>query len=141
MRISRRALVGRAAAGLPMAWAARALAAPPPVDRLRARLRGRLILPGDPDYEAARRGPSFGPAEDRRPAIIAQCADADAVAGTVDFAGHASLPLAVKSGGHDVLAACIAEGGLVIDLSRMVEVTIDAASGTARVGPGVRAGA
>jgi len=136
MRMSRRSVV---AAGPALALSGRARGATP-VESLRSRLHGRLILPVDADYDAARRGASFGPGEDRRPAMIAQCVDADDVARAIDFARRGGLPVAVKSGGHDVLAACIAEGGMVLDLSTMARVEIDAAARTARVQPGLRSG-
>jgi FAD/FMN-containing dehydrogenase len=138
MRVSRRSIV---AAGPVLALASRAGRGATPMEALRSRLRGRLILPGEPGYDTARRGASFGPGEDRRPAAIAQCADADDVARAIDFARRSGLPIAVKSGGHDVLAACVAEGGMMVDLSGMTGVEIDAAARTARVQPGLRSGA
>src|SRR5215831_17610336 len=98
MSPDRRTVMKRAAGLLPLVFAARAAEAAPSVERLRAPLRGRLILPRDADYEAARRGASFSPAEDRHPALIVRCADAGDVARTIEFARAAALPLAVKAG-------------------------------------------
>jgi len=141
MTLGRRSLVAGLAASA-LAWEARAaLGSAGTLAGLRSRLKGRLILPGDDGYAAARRGASFSPAEDRHPAAIVQCADESDVARAIDAARTASLAIAVKSGGHDVLGECTADGGLVIDLGAMTRVDIDAAQQTATVQAGVRSGA
>jgi FAD/FMN-containing dehydrogenase len=137
MQTGRRNLMAGLAASA-LAGRARATA---PLDGLRSRLKGRLILPGDAVYDSARRGASFSPAEDRRPAAIVQCADASDVARAIDFARSASLAIAVKAGGHDVLGECVNDGGVVIDLGPMTGIDIDAANRTAVVQAGVRSGA
>jgi FAD/FMN-containing dehydrogenase len=66
------------------------------VQELRAKLRGELIAPGDADYDGARK--VYNAMIDRRPALIARCADVADVVACVDFAREKKLLLAVPSG-------------------------------------------
>jgi hypothetical protein len=109
-----------------------------PLQGLRSRLLGRLITPDDPDYDAARRVVNF--TVDRQPRAIVRAEDADDVAEAVDFARIHDLPLAVRSGGHSLAQLSIIDDALVIDLSGMNRVRIDAAKGIARVEPGATSG-
>ena len=70
---------------------------------------------------------------DKRPAAIARCADADDVATAVRFAAEHGLPLAVRGGGHNVAGTAVVDDGLVIDLSAMRAVRIDASGRTVHV--------
>ena len=54
------------------------------IEDLKSRFQGKLIVQADPQYESARR--VFNAAIDRRPALIAQCANADDVTQAVNFA-------------------------------------------------------
>src|SRR5579863_38740 len=105
----------------------------------RSALKGDLILPSDAEYERARRVGSFNPTTDKHPAMIARCADASDVIRAIEFSEYASLDVAVRSGGNDVLGASSCDGGMVIDVSRMKRIEIDAKAGIAHVGGGVRA--
>ena len=105
---------------------------------LRARLRGRLILPGDQGYDAARRTARWNPATEKHPAMIAQCESEDDVRRCIEFARRHELKLAVRSGGHSFLGWGTGDG-LVIDLSRMKGIALDPVQRTARVGAGVTA--
>ena len=60
---------------------------------------GQLIGPDDTAYEEARK--VYNAMIDRRPALIARCADAADVAQVVRFAREHELPLAVRGGGHN----------------------------------------
>src|SRR5262245_48987476 len=61
------------------------------IDRLRAQLKGRLILPADPSYESARRIFYWNPATERRPRIIVQCAREEDALRAVEFAREHQL--------------------------------------------------
>ncbi|HEX6391611.1 MAG TPA: FAD-binding oxidoreductase, partial [Solirubrobacteraceae bacterium] len=98
---------------------------------LAERLRGHVIGPDHPEYDAARR--VWNGMIDKRPLAIARCADADDVAATIRFAIQHDLPLAVRGGGHNVAGTAVVDDGVVIDLSSMREVRIDASGSTVHV--------
>ena len=94
-------------------------------------MAGGVIAPNDPEYEPARR--IWNGMIDKRPVAIARCADAGDVATAVRFAAEHGLPLAVRGGGHNVAGTAVVDDGLVIDLSAMRGVRIDAAGRTVHV--------
>jgi len=77
---------------------------------------------------------------DRRPALIARCLTEADVSAAVRFACAHRMLVSVRGGGHHIAGNAVAEGGLMIDLSGMRKVEIDAGSRTARVGPGALLG-
>lgn len=112
---------------------------PDAVATLGARLKGRLILPADPGYEAARRVYFWNPRTARTPALVVRCAHADDVVRAVEFARQHELEVAVRAGGHSP-TGWGTSNGLVIDLSGMKQVTIDPAKRICRVDAGVLGG-
>ena len=110
------------------------IASPSPVTDLRNLMRGSVLAPGDPDYDAARS--VWNGAIDRRPAVIARCAGAADVIAALDVADRHGLPVTVRSGGHGVAGRAVRDGALLIDLSQLDEVRVDPARRRARVGPG-----
>ena len=108
------------------------------VEKLRPRFRGALLRPGQGGYDQARR--VWNGAIDRRPALVARCADADDVAEAVRFARERDLPVSVRGGGHAVAGHAVVEDGLMIDLSPMNAVAVDPASRTATAGGGTLLG-
>ncbi len=103
-------------------------------DHLAGALRGDVIRPGDADYDGARA--LWNGMIDRRPAIIARCADTHDVSATVRFAVDHDLVFAVRGGGHNVAGTAGVDAGLVIDLSAMNDVMVDPEARTARAGGG-----
>ncbi len=101
-------------------------------------LHGELILPGDPDFDGARR--LWNGVFDPRPAAIARCVDASDVATTIRFGRDRGLPIAIRGGGHNVAGTGSADGGLVIDLSAMRSVEVDPDRREAVVGGGATLG-
>jgi FAD/FMN-containing dehydrogenase len=99
-------------------------------DVLQHSLAGRVIVPGDDEYDGARR--CFNAFVDRRPAVIARCRSTDDVAAAFEFSRANDLPIAVRGGGHNPAGHCVLDDGLVIDLSEMRAVELDADAGIAR---------
>lgn len=110
----------------------------PYIESFRHALRGELVQPGAPGYEMARR--VWNGAIDKRPALIAYCAGPDDVIAAVGFARSSGMPLAVRSGGHNVAGNSVCDGGLVIDLSRMKGMAVDPHKRTARAEAGLTLG-
>ena len=106
---------------------------------LRTDLSGGLIAPGDAGYDAARRG--WNGRFDRRPGAIARCAAAGDVVTAIRAAREHGIRVAVRSGGHSYAGNSSIDDGLLIDLSAMGGVDVDAGERAASVGPGVRWGA
>jgi FAD/FMN-containing dehydrogenase len=104
------------------------------VRELRASLSGTLLGPEDEGYEAARH--VWNGMIDKRPALIARCANTTDVVHAVTFARERELLLAVRGGGHSFPGYSTCDGGLVIDLSPMRSVSVRADNRTARVGGG-----
>ena len=90
---------------------------------------GELVCPEDQGYNSARA--VWNGMIDRRPALIAYCANRRDVIEAVNFARRTGITIAVRSGGHNIAGASLCDGGLVIDLSRMNRVTVNSASRTA----------
>jgi len=104
------------------------------IESFSAALRGQLLLAGSADYDAARS--IWNAMIDRRPALIARCATAVDVVTAVRFATAHDLLVSVRGGGHNIAGNAVCDGGLMIDLSAMTAVDVNAAARTARVGPG-----
>ena len=108
------------------------------IGRLRAKLGGALLRPGDAAYDDARR--LWNGMVDKRPAAIARCATAEDVREAVALASQAGLTVAVRGGGHSIAGASSCDGGLMIDLSPMKGIRVDPARRTAHAEPGVLLG-
>ncbi len=104
------------------------------VAELRASLRGEVIGRGDPDYDLARR--VWNGVIDRHPAVIARCTDVPDVIEAVRIARHHRPVVSVRGGGHQVAGSGVCDDGLVIDLSAMSAVQVDATRHTAFVQAG-----
>ena len=104
-------------------------------DSLRSSLRGRLLLPTDDGYEAARH--VWNGMIDKRPAAIVQCAGVADVQAAVRFGRAEGLTLAVRGGGHNVAGNATCDGGLLIDMGLMKSVRVDPAERTARAEAGL----
>jgi FAD/FMN-containing dehydrogenase len=95
---------------------------------------GRLIGPEDADYDEARK--VYNAMIDKRPALIARCANAADVAQAVRFARDHDLLLAIRGGGHNGAGLGTVDDGVVIDLSLLKGVDVDPKARTARVAGG-----
>ena len=102
------------------------------------RLRGRVVGPEDAGYDEARA--VWNGMVDKRPRLIVQCVGVADVRAAVAFGREHGLPIAVRGGGHNVAGDAVCDGGLVVDLSSMRGVRVDASSGTVRAEGGVTIG-
>jgi FAD/FMN-containing dehydrogenase len=105
---------------------------------LEAIFRGELVRPEDAGYDAARR--IYNAMIDKRPRLIAQCANVADVIRALNFGRARDLRIAVRGGGHNGPGLSLCDDGLVIDLSRMKGVHVDPGKRTVRVEPGCRWG-
>ena len=101
-------------------------------------LRGTLIGRDHPDYDEARK--LYNGMIDKRPLLIARCADVADVIAAVNFGRDNDLLIAIRGGGHNGPGLGSVDDGLVIDLSTMKGVRVDPENRTVRVGPGCTTG-
>ena len=96
---------------------------------------GEILRPGDPGYDEARH--VWNGTIDRFPALIARCRTTEEVAAAVRMADVAGLEIAVRAGGHSIPGLSVCEGGVMIDLSPMKGIEVDADRRIARAQPGL----
>ncbi len=95
---------------------------------------GTVIRPTDLAFDEARR--IWNGAIDRRPALIARCANTLDATLALTYALERGLPVSIRGGGHNVAGSALADGGVVIDFSGLRRVTVDPVRRVARVQPG-----
>ena len=101
------------------------------INDLSGRFSGRLLVDSHPDWDVGRR--VHNGLVDRRPAVIAQCRGSADIVAAVRLAREQDMPIAVRGGGHNVAGLATVDAGLMIDLSPMKYVHVDAAARRARV--------
>jgi FAD/FMN-containing dehydrogenase len=104
------------------------------LEEFRAGFDGEALLPGDAAYDEARS--VWNGDIDRRPALIVRCGAPMHVAEAIALARREGLELSVRGGGHNFAGSAVCEDGLMIDLSPMNDVTVDAGARRARCGGG-----
>jgi hypothetical protein len=98
------------------------------------KIDGNVLLPGNDGYDEARS--IWNAMIDRKPAMIAQCQTSTDVANTLVFAALNDYPVSIRGGGHNVAGHAVCDDGIMIDLSGMRDVSVDAEQRTARVAGG-----
>jgi len=101
------------------------------LEGLRAGMAGAVLTPDDLEYEQARK--VWNADIDHHPAVIASCSSATDVAEAIRFAQDQGLELAVRSGAHSMPGYASSETGLVINLGRMNQVSVDPETKRAQV--------
>src|ERR1700747_2579826 len=108
------------------------------IRRFHATFRGEVIQPTDFEYEKARK--IWNASVDKHPGIIARCTGVADVIAAVNFARENELLVAVRGGGHNVAGRALCDDGIVIDLSSMKGIHVNAKNHTARVQGGATLG-
>ena len=104
------------------------------LDGLKMRLRGPLSVPGDAGHEDSRA--VWNAMIDRTPAVVVRCRGAADVIACVQFARDNDILLCIKGGGHNIAGLAVADGALMLDLSLMRGVWVDAAKRVAHAQAG-----
>src|SRR5712692_9802383 len=104
------------------------------VAKLKTGFGGNVLVDGDIGYDEARA--LWNGDIQRKPAVIAQCTTAEQVAAAVGFGRAEALEIAVRGGGHNFAGHGVCEGGIMIDLSAMRDITVDVGARRVRCGGG-----
>ena len=107
---------------------------PKELDGLEARLDGSLLTEGDDGWDDAVR--LWNAMAATLPALVVQPVSAADVSAAVTFARERGVLVSVKGGGHNIAGTAIAEGGLLLEMSGMSDITVDPDARMADVGPG-----
>src|SRR5215470_3568931 len=102
------------------------------IAELETSLRGRLIQPGDADYDEARK--VYNAMIHKKPRLIARCVDVADIIRCVKFARENDLLVSVRGGGHNAGGLGICDDGLVIDLAPIKYARVDPVARTVTVG-------
>jgi FAD/FMN-containing dehydrogenase len=87
-------------------------------------MSGPVLLANHPEFDSARK--VWNGMHDRRPALIARCLNSEDVSNAVTFSRERDLLVAVRGGGHSWPGKSVADDGIMIDLSMMNSVDVDA---------------
>ena len=104
------------------------------VSRLREQVEGRVVVPGEPDWDDARQ--AWNLAVDQRPALVVLPVSAADIQTTVLFAREAGLRVAMQGTGHNASPMGPLDHTVLVKTSEMRGVTIDADNRVARVEAG-----
>jgi FAD/FMN-containing dehydrogenase len=102
-------------------------------EEFKADFQGDVLLADDAGYDEVRR--IWNATIDRRPALSAHCRSSEDVARAVELARTHDLLVSIRGGGHNIAGNAVSDDGLMIDLSRMRGVQVDANARTASVEP------
>ena len=104
---------------------------------LRNMVKGKIIDNNDPQFELWRKGLVWQSAKpERKPELIVQASSVEDVISTVNWARNNGRKVIAKSGGHSISGSFLRDGGVLIDMLRMQEVTVDPSAQTATAQPG-----
>jgi FAD/FMN-containing dehydrogenase len=104
------------------------------IEELKRHVKGQIVLPADPSYDDVRK--IWNAMINRRPAVIVQCKGPDDVPHAIRCARQNGLEISVRGAGHNIAGNAVCDGGMMIDLSPMKSVRVDAAKERAYVDPG-----
>jgi len=122
---SNNAVVPRPSAPIPLPW-----------DALASALQGRLLRPGQPNFDSASAPWNLRYAG-LKPAAVARCLSVEDVRASLLWATNHGVPLVARSGGHSYAGYSLTKG-LMIDVSQMRALSLDANTGLVKVAGGAR---
>jgi FAD/FMN-containing dehydrogenase len=105
------------------------------VDQLEDQVTGSVLAPDHAGYDAARA--VHNGLVDRKPALIVRARSAEDVVAALTFARSGRFEVSVRGGGHNVAGRAVTDGGVMIDLAEMKDITVDPEHGTATAQGGV----
>jgi FAD/FMN-containing dehydrogenase len=108
------------------------------IKELKTNVKGHVVLPGESSYDEVRE--IWNAMIDRRPAVIGQVTNADEVSHIIKFARKNGLEISIRGGGHNIAGNAVCDNGVMIDLSMMKNVRVDAQKRRAYVEPGATLG-
>jgi FAD/FMN-containing dehydrogenase len=104
------------------------------INGFKEKIKGRVVLPQEADYHEIRK--IWNAMIDRRPAVIARCAESEDVQRAIAFARENRLEVTIRGAGHNIAGSAVSEDGIMIDLSTLKNVRVDPDKRRAYVDPG-----
>ena len=104
------------------------------LDELEGHVTGSVLVPDHPDYDAARA--VHNGLVDRKPALIVRARSDQDIMAALAFARSGGFEVSVRGGGHNVAGRAVTDGGVMIDLAEMKNITLDPERGTAETAEG-----
>lgn len=108
------------------------------LEQLIGNVKGSIVVPGDKTYDKVRG--IWNAMIDKRPAVIVQCRGADDVVQALAFGRRHGLDISIRGAGHNIAGNSLCDHGLMIDLSTMKNIQVDAERRRAFVEPGATLG-
>src|SRR5689334_5633018 len=87
------------------------------------KLTGQIVLPGNPNYNLARR--DFNLRFSKFPKVIVFCNRVQDVINAVKWAREKNVPIRIRSGRHSYEAFSLVNKGIIIDISHLKKVQVD----------------
>lgn len=106
------------------------------VNHKKSELTGRIVVPGDPEYNLARQ--EFNTFFNKYPLVIVFAQDTQDVVNAVRWALKRKVPIRMRSGGHNYEGLSVENAGIVIDFSEMKQIEVNPKSGIVTIGTGWR---
>src|SRR6516225_10220371 len=104
------------------------------IENLQSKVKGQIILRSDSSFEEVCQ--IWNAMIERRPALVVRCAEAGDVPQAISFARENGLEISIRGGGHNFAGNALCDNGVLIDLSTMRRVRVDAEKKRAYVEPG-----
>jgi len=94
------------------------------LDALGAATRGAVMTPGSAGYDTSRT--IWNGMIDRRPGLVVRCIGTADVVACINFARERGLEVCIRGGGHNIAGLAVADGAMMLDMTHMKGVHVDA---------------